>query len=137
MLAHYPNPTNGIGAAFIIMPHSRPTAKRLNQSRTKDGKTIGQRLRASKEWRKARKAVLADEPLCWLCDQDGRTTIASQVHHIQMVERAPSLAFTRTNLAPLCSRCHGMINGMERSGRAGEAIELFEDYEPPEIEHGL
>jgi 5-methylcytosine-specific restriction protein A len=114
------------------MPSSRPTAKPLGQSRTKDGKTMAQAIRSTPAWRKVRGEVLADSPLCWLCVQNDRTTIAKQVHHIRQLVSTPSLAFDRSNLVGLCRPCHDCITGMEKAGRIDDAVELFDDFEPSE-----
>lgn len=58
-------------------------------------------------------AYLSVHPLCEDCVQAGRTTPASEVHHIRPVESAAgrpadmqALAFDPCNLRALCKACH-------------------------------
>lgn len=57
-------------------------------------------------WHKLRNSVLADEPCCRMCVEQGRVTIATMVDHIQPVRVAPWLRLVRSNLQPLCDACH-------------------------------
>jgi len=50
--------------------------------------------------------VLADEPLCRLCDQQGRVTAATVVDHIIRIKVRPDLRLDMSNLQPLCKSCH-------------------------------
>lgn len=58
-------------------------------------------------WRRLRALVLAAHPLCARC---GRS--ASEVHHVVPVDRGKDyaekerLAYTESNLMPLCRDCH-------------------------------
>jgi 5-methylcytosine-specific restriction enzyme A len=61
-------------------------------------------------WRRVRASLLAGEPLCRLCRQDGRVTVATEVHHEVRVKDNPSLRLDPTNLVPLCQRCHVRIS---------------------------
>ena len=55
-----------------------------------------------RQWRMVRAAVLADEPLCRICAEHGRTTAATEVDHVD----ANSRNNDRANLRPLCKPCH-------------------------------
>ena len=58
-----------------------------------------------RRWTEASKYVLAEEPLCRHCMEQGRITQATEVDHI--VELRDGGAFLdRDNLQPLCSECH-------------------------------
>ena len=59
-----------------------------------------------RDWRKVRALVLADEPLCRLCTQQGRVTAATVVDHIIRIKVRPDLRLARENLQPLCKACH-------------------------------
>ncbi len=50
--------------------------------------------------------VLADEPLCRLCDQQGRVTAATVVDHIIRIKVRPDLRLDMSNLQLLCKSCH-------------------------------
>ncbi|WP_422317953.1 HNH endonuclease, partial [Prosthecobacter sp.] len=53
------------------------------------------------EWRRLRRVVLAEEPMCRKCG-----AIAMEVDHIKTVARWPELRLVRTNLQALCKPCH-------------------------------
>lgn len=61
----------------------------------------------SPAWRKLRKLALQrDHYLCQQCLREGKTTRATEVHHIVEVEADPSLSLSLGNLMSLCWRCH-------------------------------
>lgn len=55
-------------------------------------------------WAKLRASVLALEPLCRPCSEAGLIAAASEVDHI--VPRSAGGTSERTNLQPICNRCH-------------------------------
>lgn len=77
-------------------------------------------IRGSAQWRKVRAFVLAQHPLCrdpFGHHGDAFPTLAEDVHHIAALIDRPDLAFTETNLAPICQRCHALVEAMERQGK--------------------
>lgn len=67
----------------------------------------------SRRWRRLRAAYLSAHPICEDCEQAGRTTIATEVHHIRPIEERAGrpdemqeLAFNPCNLRALCRACH-------------------------------
>ena len=60
----------------------------------------------STAWQKLRKAKLASNPVCERCERDGRTTPATQVHHVKARQDAPDEALAWENLESICTRCH-------------------------------
>lgn len=74
-------------------------AKTLKQRQLETGRTLALDGAA---WRRLRAAVLADEPLCRMCWQMGRTTAATAVDHIN---NDPT-DNRRESLQPLCDSCH-------------------------------
>lgn len=66
----------------------------------------------SRRWRELRALTLRREPLCRECSRRGRVRVATEVHHIEPVDGAPTAAakealmFSRGNLEPLCHQCH-------------------------------
>jgi 5-methylcytosine-specific restriction protein A len=61
-------------------------------------------------WRRLRRLVLAEEPLCRHCREQGRITPAVHVHHVKPIRTSPTLRLVRSNLVPLCAPCHNRIN---------------------------
>lgn len=79
------------------------------------GSDMDPRLKTS-AWRKARLAVLADDPLCPVCAHVGRVTPAQEVDHIVARRDAPELFFDRLNLWGLCRVCHLFKTRLEGMG---------------------
>lgn len=81
------------------------------------------RLRWSARWRAVRQIVLAREPMCRACAAEGRERLAVEVDHIEPLVvsvRAgrPLMAFTESNLQPLCEPCHDTKSARERQAGA-------------------
>ena len=58
-------------------------------------------------WRAVRARKLAHDPLCEMCEANGLTQEAEQVHHIKPFNgRSDPLRLQRTNLMSVCRRCH-------------------------------
>lgn len=77
------------------------------------------RMRSSRRWQALRALVLAKEPMCRACAVAGRERAAAEVDHIEPVVvsiRAgrPLMAFTESNLQPLCEPCHDAKSAEER-----------------------
>lgn len=66
-------------------------------------------------WRRLRKLVLSEEPLCRHCRQKGRTTAASEVDHIVSRKKDQSREYDRENLQSLCKSCHSAKTSRERA----------------------
>jgi 5-methylcytosine-specific restriction protein A len=61
--------------------------------------------------------VLNAQPLCARCHAYGRTTIATDVHHIIALRNGGEN--TADNLQPLCHSCHSIVTrGETAKGRA-------------------
>lgn len=83
-------------------------------------------------WDKARRSFLRSHPLCRMCEEQGRTTAATVVDHIEphklkdaiksgnkrSITKAQLLFWDKTNLQPLCKQHHDSTKQrMEKSGR--------------------
>jgi len=69
-----------------------------------------------RRWRKLRLIVLREEPLCRMCQQIGRATLAMVVDHIKPKRLGGTDA--RDNLQPLCTLCHNSIKqSFEMTGK--------------------
>lgn len=66
-------------------------------------------------WRKVRAMALARQPLCCDCQRAGRTTAATEVHHIDGNPRHNAF----DNLMPLCKRCHSRRTLEEQHPQVG------------------
>ena len=75
-----------------------------------------QRLLNSKEWKQLRRWKLEQNPLCELCQAEGKVVAAIDVHHMQPVETARSLedmralCFNPANLQSLCIMHHAKVH---------------------------
>ncbi len=69
-----------------------------------------------RSWRRLREAMLNSEPLCRMCRDIGKTTLASCVDHIIPIRDGGTDA--RDNLQSLCATCHsGAKASFERTGK--------------------
>lgn len=90
--------------------------------------TIYIKLINSQRWKRLRADVLRSHPICQECEQNGRSGLATEVHHIVEVESVSSpvmmeqLMFRRTNLIALCHKCHAAIHKQRRS-HSKEAVQ--------------
>lgn len=71
------------------------------------------KLMNSRRWKRLRAAYLSLHPLCEACEINGRTTPATEVHHVVPIESKAgrlqdmeALAFDPNNLKALCKACH-------------------------------
>lgn len=77
------------------------------------------KLYNTKEWRLLRLAQLRKSPLCWMCEQEGRTTPATVVDHIKPHKGDELLFFDMSNLQGLCKLHHdGAKQKAEKRGVA-------------------
>lgn len=83
-----------------------------------------QQLIHAGKWLRLRKLILTRTPLCQRCLAEGRTTAATEVHHIRPVEEAIAFndklqrMYDQTNLRALCHDCHVRTHTeLGRSGR--------------------
>lgn len=61
----------------------------------------------SQTWKRMRERILRrDGYRCQLCKRYGRTTPATEVHHIKHVDEYPELALDPKNMISLCHACH-------------------------------
>lgn len=80
-----------------------------------------QHLLNSKKWKQLRQWKLEQNPLCELCEREGKVVSAIDVHHKVPVESARTpdemerLAFDPNNLQALCIPCHAKVHREARS----------------------
>lgn len=69
------------------------------------------------KWRKAREYFLSENPLCVMCQQQGRITPANVVDHIQPHKGNQDLFWDEANWQPLCQSCHNSKTAKEDMGQ--------------------
>ncbi len=69
-------------------------------------------------WQRVRAMHLAAEPLCRMCVQAGRVTVASMVDHIMPI-RDGGEVLNDDNLQSLCERCHDAKTASDLAARRG------------------
>ena len=57
-------------------------------------------------WRRWRRWFLTRHPLCVDCQAAGRTTLATEVHHVEPLRERPELRLAEANCVALCRACH-------------------------------
>lgn len=79
-----------------------------------------QTLYNSSKWQKLRNAILMDEPLCQNCLANGKTSLATCVHHKHIISSVENeldmqgLAFDPFNCLALCEECHTKMHTLAR-----------------------
>ena len=69
----------------------------------------------SSRWRKLRKWMLSNEPLCRECKKKGDRKEATVLDHIHPV-RLGGDVWDESNLQPLCKSCHNRKSSLEAKG---------------------
>lgn len=76
------------------------------------------KYRSSGNWQTVRAMHMRNEPLCYdpfgYHKKEGGDMLADQVHHIQGLATHYHLRALESNLASICTRCHSVIEQMER-----------------------
>ena len=69
-------------------------------------------------WKRRRAAFLAANPLCRMCEQQSRATLATVVDHIKPHKGDPELFFDESNWQGLCKTDHDAAKAeLEATGR--------------------
>jgi 5-methylcytosine-specific restriction protein A len=67
-----------------------------------------------RRWEKIRAAVLAEQPLCFSCEEQGWIAEATEVDHVIPLSRGGT--HDRNNLRPMCRSCHSRKTAREDGG---------------------
>lgn len=85
----------------------------MDISRREQRRKERQAIYNTKEWKALRQVVLMEHPVCEDCLKEGKTTLASEVHHIKSFMRFAKddprriqYAFDKNNCVALCRTCH-------------------------------
>jgi len=73
--------------------------------------------RYGRKWRGVRAGYLATNPLCKICQEDGRLSPATVVHHITPVRDGG--CNSRDNLQSLCAECHSRLHRRDAGNTGG------------------
>lgn len=73
-------------------------------------------------WERARNVFLAANPLCVMCEREGRFTPATIVDHIVAHRRDQTLFWDQDNWQGLCTRHHNREKQREERGREREDV---------------
>ena len=74
----------------------------------------------SARWQRLRAQHLKAHPLCEHCKAKGRTTLATEVHHIVKCHDDPWLQHDPNNIVSLCRPCHAPMQGNDHRGYSRE-----------------
>lgn len=61
------------------------------------------------DWKKFRKRMLSENPLCAQCERDGYVVEATTVHHVVDIVEAPERRLDASNIECLCEMHHNQI----------------------------
>lgn len=81
--------------------------KMVNQQYERYGRDPIERLRYQRSWKKIRNTYIHTHPLCEECLRQGKTTFATEVHHIVPLGHGGTNDWD--NLMSLCKPCHSRI----------------------------
>lgn len=106
--------------------------KRKNYGNDKAAYKKRQKVYQSKMWKDLRLAKLMEQPLCYVCELEGKTRLADDLHHLVTFTRTTdenemnALAYDSNNIVPLCKHHHWAIhNDWLKGARSLEEIEQY------------
>ena len=78
-----------------------------------------QHLLNSKRWKTLRQWKLEQNPLCELCEREGKVVSAIDVHHkitfVGKGDKTAKYAYDYGNLQALCKECHQAVHNIRKS----------------------
>ncbi len=83
--------------------------RKFKQASTQDYRLTPADRGYDQEWRNLSKRFRQANPLCQLCESEGRTTVASEVHHKIPIRQRFDLRLTWSNLVSVCGPCHEIL----------------------------
>ena len=101
-------------APRLFRQHTKAKPPEVKKHRTRrDNRQASRMLNTnSAAWKAIRRQVLSDEPLCRECAKHGRVTAGHHVDHID----GSSFNNDRSNLQPLCLKCHSRLTALHDGG---------------------
>ena len=68
----------------------------------------------TRQWNKIAEIHKACNPLCALCEAEGRVTVATKSHHLQRVSDGHAVIVGQDELLAVCDACHQRVEGLGR-----------------------
>lgn len=110
-----------------------PTINRSNKVR--EPKQIYKHNRQSEkyyntlQWKNLRNSYIKEHPFCQKCLEEGRVTLAEEVHHITTILSAPeefryAVLTDDQNLVSLCKKCHSEVHTTNNK----DYLKSFDDW---------
>ena len=65
-----------------------------------------------RRWNKIAEIHKHKQPLCQVCEAEGRTTIATISHHVEAVSKGGEVHVGDEELVAVCAQCHQRIEGL-------------------------
>ena len=96
---------------------NRPKKKSINTNIVNDRRKQRQKIYNNSKWIELRKSKLMSDPLCEDCLLEGKTTLATEVHHNKSFMSTNNqmdrerLAYDYDNLVSLCTYHHKLRHG--------------------------
>ena len=104
---------NTVNIKYNPTPYAKST-KKTGKKQAGDRLIDNRKFYLSSAWRKVRKAVIEDQPLCCHCSIDSKPVLADVVDHVVPYEVDNSLGLDPDNLEPLCHKCHGKKSAQDK-----------------------
>ncbi len=108
-LCNHPGCSNIVTDALKCAEHSKP----IDTVRVR---SAWDNWYSNKQWRAIRMSVLASEPFCCMCRQQGKLTASTVVDHIIPHRGDKQMFLDRANLQALCKACHDSKTAREDGG---------------------
>lgn len=91
-------------------PNTKKTGKKVSGDRLIDNR----KFYLTNAWRKCRKAVIEEQPLCSVCSTTSKPVPADVVDHTIPYEVNNDLGLDPDNLKPMCHQCHGKKSAQDK-----------------------
>lgn len=82
------------------------------------------------KWQRERLVFLREHPLCVMCQEQGRVTVATVVDHIIPHKGDPKLMWDRSNWQPLCATHHNRDKQSQDKGGSKRTVQIGADGWP-------
>ena len=94
---------------------------------------MASRLYDKRRWRRERRAYLARNPLCVMCEAVGKTSLATTVDHVVPHRGDETLFWNQDNWQALCKRHHD--RDKQQDEKRGFSVDIGSDGWPLDPKH--